>query len=151
MPDEMQTVMTYNDPIQAQLAKAQLEAQGIECYLADVETGSNTVLLYGLGVRVQVLDADAARAGEILEKWERETVKAERRKNCPHCPDCFSQETRRVPFNRFLLAFALLTLFLFYFIPSIYVFLIFVVAAVYTMRREEWRCDQCGRRFHPTK
>jgi hypothetical protein len=38
MAGELQTVATYRYPIQAQPAKAQLEAQGIECFIADMET-----------------------------------------------------------------------------------------------------------------
>jgi hypothetical protein len=50
-----------------------------------------------------------------------------------------------------MLAFGLLTLFLYYLIPNPFVLLILVFAVLYALRREEWKCDQCGRRFHPAK
>jgi len=153
MAGELQTVATYRYPIQAQPAKAQLETQGIECFLADIETVyTNTFLSNAVGgVKVQVYDSDAFRAGLILQNWEKEALRPAEDETRPHCPDCFSQETHRVPFSRPVLAFGLLTLFLYYLIPNPFVLLILVFAVLYALRRQEWKCGQCGRRFHPAK
>lgn len=62
------TVGDYDDPMKAQLAKAQLESEGVECVLQD----ENMNRLYGLasiaigGVKLQVKESDAGRAAEIL-------------------------------------------------------------------------------------
>lgn len=62
------TVGDYDDPMKAQLAKAQLESEGVECVLQD----ENMNRLYGLasiaigGVKLQVKESDASRAAEVL-------------------------------------------------------------------------------------
>jgi hypothetical protein len=62
------TVGDYDDPMKAQLAKVQLEAEGVECFLQD----ENINRLYGLasiplgGVKLQAKESDAGRAAEIL-------------------------------------------------------------------------------------
>ncbi len=102
-------------------------------------------------MKVQVYDMDAFRAGLILQNWEKEALRPAEDETRPHCPDCFSQETHRMPFSRPMLACGLLILFLYYLIPNPFVLLILVFAVLYALRRQEWKCDQCGRRFHPAK
>ncbi|HPA46513.1 MAG TPA: DUF2007 domain-containing protein [bacterium] len=143
MADELKTVAMYDDPIQAELAKAQLEEGGIDCFLIDLTSHVYPLIVPG-GVKVQVCDVDAARAKSILEKWERETVHTAESKDFPHCPDCCSQETHQVIFTRPLLALFLLTLLLFCFVHSLFVFLILLLVV---MGREVWKCDQCGHRW----
>jgi hypothetical protein len=62
------TVATFNTPHEAELAKNLLEQEGITAYLADAEAvGMNWMMGVGLGgVKVQVAEADAPRAGAIL-------------------------------------------------------------------------------------
>jgi hypothetical protein len=62
------TVGNYDDPMKAQLAKAQLESEGVECFLQDESMNR----LYGLAsiavgrIKLQVKEADSGRAAEIL-------------------------------------------------------------------------------------
>ena len=69
MNEELATAATFNDLTQAQSARAALEAAGITSNLRDENTGS---IDWGLmpalgGLRLQVKNADLARALEILD------------------------------------------------------------------------------------
>ncbi|MCI0462441.1 MAG: DUF2007 domain-containing protein [Gemmataceae bacterium] len=68
MDVNLTTVATFNTPHEAELAKNLLEQEGITAYLADAEAvGMNWMMGVGLGgVKVQVAEADAPRAGAIL-------------------------------------------------------------------------------------
>ena len=67
MTDAWVTVERFIDPISAQVARSRIEAEGIECFLAD--EGMGGLFSYGLvkGVRLQVRPEDRARAEEILQ------------------------------------------------------------------------------------
>lgn len=68
------TVERFIDPVAAQVARSRLEAEGIDCYLAD--EGMGGLFTYGLikGVRLQVRPPDEARAKEILGETPRENA-----------------------------------------------------------------------------
>lgn len=63
------TIASFDHPIEANLAKTRLEAEGIECVLTNEHiAGMNWVWAPTIGgVGLQVLEADARRALEILE------------------------------------------------------------------------------------
>lgn len=63
------TIASFDHPIEANLAKSRLEAEGIECVLTNEHiAGMNWVWAPTIGgVGLQVLEADARRALEILE------------------------------------------------------------------------------------
>ena len=63
------TIASFDHPIEANLAKTRLEAVGIECVLTNEHiAGMNWVWAPTIGgVGLQVLEADARRALEILE------------------------------------------------------------------------------------
>lgn len=63
------TIASFDHPIEANLAKTRLEAEGIECVLTNEHiAGMNWVWAPTIGgVGLQVLEADARRAMEILE------------------------------------------------------------------------------------
>jgi hypothetical protein len=70
MSDELATAATFTDLTQAQNARAALEAAGIDTNLRDENTGS---IDWGLmpalgGLRLQVKNADLARALEVLNE-----------------------------------------------------------------------------------
>src|SRR5262245_16619066 len=62
------TVAVYNLPTQAQIARNSLEAAGIKAYVADAELVAMDLVLSSAvgGVKVQVSDADAQRAADVL-------------------------------------------------------------------------------------
>ncbi|MYC81566.1 MAG: DUF2007 domain-containing protein [Acidobacteria bacterium] len=63
------TIASFDHPLEANLAKTRLEAEGIECVLTNEHiAGMNWVWAPTIGgVGLQVLEADARRAMEILE------------------------------------------------------------------------------------
>ena len=67
-PDELVTVGRYRDPIEAELARGQLESDGLACYLQGLGPGSllPTATVYPILLQVRAADADRAR--EILEE-----------------------------------------------------------------------------------
>ena len=72
MSDDLVTVATFVNPVQADFARSILEMEGIECWLID-ETLSNVVPGVGLaigGVKLQVRESDAPRAVAALRRKE---------------------------------------------------------------------------------
>ncbi len=72
MSDDLVTVATFMNPVQADFARAILEMDGIECRLVD-ETFSNVAPFYSLaigGVKLQVRESDAPRAVAALRRKE---------------------------------------------------------------------------------
>lgn len=63
------TIASFDHPIEANLAKTRLEAEGIECVLTNEHiAGMNWVWAPTIGgVGLQVRESDARRALEILE------------------------------------------------------------------------------------
>ena len=66
------TVASYLDPIQAQIARGLLAAEGIEAHVGDEHLAvANWEWRLAIGgSKVRVADADAARAGAILRAME---------------------------------------------------------------------------------
>jgi hypothetical protein len=74
MSDEMVTLTTFGDPIEAQLVKSRLEEEGISAFITGGEAGG---LFAGMGgafglVRLLVAERDQERAIAILEDAEEE-------------------------------------------------------------------------------
>jgi len=103
----MVTIGRFTKPEDAHLVRTRLAAGGVESFLRD----EHTVQMYWLysdamgGVRLQVLDQDAARAREILAEPAEELSDEDR----PACPECGAEDvvhdetTRRVSFLSVLL------------------------------------------------
>jgi len=67
MNDSIVTVMEFNEPSEAHICKGKLEAEGIQCNLADEKLVQNTQLWNTHGpIRLQVKAEDAEKAKEIL-------------------------------------------------------------------------------------
>lgn len=104
-PGKLLTVAAFDTPTRAAILASRLEAEGIECFIADAETIGMHALLAGAvgGVKVQVREADAPRAMDIV------------RSACPPpsrpaCPGCGSTETRRKGLSLPMAILAVLTL-----------------------------------------
>ncbi len=66
MSDRLVTIARFSTPIEAQLAKARLEAEGIPCYLANE---AHAQMNGGLGgVQLQVAEGLAQSASEVLRQ-----------------------------------------------------------------------------------
>ncbi len=89
-PGKLLTVAALDTPMKAAILASRLEAEGVECFIADAETVGMHGLLAGAvgGVKVQVRETDAPRAAGIV----RSVYPSPSR---PACPGCGSEETRR--------------------------------------------------------
>ncbi len=65
------TVATFFSHAEALLARTRLESSGIECFLKDEHLNRIHALAAPAigGIKLQVPDADAAQARDILENW----------------------------------------------------------------------------------
>ncbi len=96
------TVAHFDFPYQAQIARAQLEAEGIHAWVADEFTISMQWLYSNAlgGVRLQVEPQQLQRAQEILAQDRSQDV--EEQEGCEPliCPCCGSEHTRYQPVGR---------------------------------------------------
>ena len=84
------TVAAFDTPLKASILASRLEAEGLECFVADAETIAAHGLLSGAvgGVKVQVRGSEAARASAIVERVAAEAAR-------PPCPKCGSTGVER--------------------------------------------------------
>jgi hypothetical protein len=137
MAEELVTLWRYRDLPEALIARAKLDSQQIWCVLAD----DNIVRLNWFqsnavgGVRLQVVDDDAALASELLaeeipEGFTAEEIGEEYRQ--PECPNCRSRDIAFQPAYRnialLLLGLALLGVF---------------IAIPVWIPRKSWKCEDC--------
>ncbi|HXX94488.1 MAG TPA: DUF2007 domain-containing protein [Planctomycetota bacterium] len=89
-PEPLVTVAAFDTPVKASILASRLEAEGIECFLADAETIAVHGLLAGAvgGVKVQVRGSDATKAQAISSRVALEPASRA-------CPQCGSLEARR--------------------------------------------------------
>lgn len=89
------TIARYTYPYEAQIARALLDSEGIDAFIADEQT-INMQWLYSDalgGVRLQVAQEDVMRAQRILQD-DRETPLVEQEgDDRPACPVCGSRDT----------------------------------------------------------
>lgn len=117
MKDQLITIASYPQPIEAHIAKGRLEAEGILCFLGD----ENIVSVHPFysnavgGVKLKVREAEAERAVEILEQIRGEeaapnTFSAEDHEPQPNtviCPNCGSEDAYTTRFSRKIFALSL--------------------------------------------
>ena len=89
-PEPLVTVASFSTPLQANILASRLEADGVECFIADAETIGVHGLLAGAvgGVKIQVRESDSPRAAAILRTNTSRT-------EAPPCPRCGSRDVRR--------------------------------------------------------
>ena len=89
------TIASYSFPWEAQIAKARLDAEGIPAFVADEQT-INMQWLYSNamgGVRLQVPQAFASRAVEILAEDHSDELEEEQGDDPVVCSACGSANT----------------------------------------------------------
>ena len=103
-PEPLMTVASFDTPLQANILASRLEAEGVQCFIADAET----IGLHGLlanavgGVKIQVRQSDGPRAAAIL--------RANTLPGSPPCPRCGSRDVRRKGLSMLAGILAVLTL-----------------------------------------
>jgi len=87
MSERLIVLASFPDPFKAEVAKARLEAIGIECVMEELETTEAPLpTSQGMtGVRIKVRIVDYERAREALGEPAEETSAS-----VPHCPNCGS-------------------------------------------------------------
>ena len=102
----MITIATFSLPIEAQIARAKLDSEGIPAFVADEHT-INAQWLYSNalgGVRLQVPDCFAEQANNILAQDYSELLIAEQGIDSKHCLYCGNEKlepikkTKRIAF-----------------------------------------------------
>jgi putative signal transducing protein len=124
------TIATFSTPWEAQLARARLEAEGIDAWISDENLArlgfSNAIG----GVRLQVREEEAKVAAELLQREARLPeiyLVTEEEARLPRCPECNSDRLNLERWSRLLLVGSLLLLRFPILVP-----------------RKRWRCRSCG-------
>lgn len=134
MADSVITLWRYRDLPEALLVLGKLQAEGIECFLAD----ENVVRLDWFwsnavgGIRLQLLQENAAIAMEVLGEGIPATLSAEEPGQeyiQPRCPKCNSLDVKFEEYS----GVTLFVLYIFNFPLPIY--------------SNYWRCEDCGQKW----
>jgi hypothetical protein len=72
MDDKIITFESYYDPMLAEIIKARLEANGIDCFVADSNTiGANPLFNNAIGgVKIKIFERDLEKCKQILAEHE---------------------------------------------------------------------------------
>lgn len=122
------TVATFSHQIEAHLAKAKLESEGLECRLADEHIVSINWLFSDAvgGIKLMVSEKDAERAREMLRHGpahpDRTGVSPGEEVEGTRCPVCSSTEVH----GRGILSF---------------------FASLLPFGKTRWECTRCGYRW----
>jgi DNA-directed RNA polymerase subunit M/transcription elongation factor TFIIS len=132
MSDNLITIATFSQPIEAHILKTKLESEDIDCFIAD----ENTVTMNWLysnaigGVKLQVKESDYKKAIAIIQKKNTNILPQNdlnKNSNDPHCPKCNSTN---ITYEKFSRRFAFIS------------WIISGVALPFIKRK--WKCNECG-------
>ena len=93
----MVTIATFSLPIEAHIARAKLESEGIPAAIADEHT-INMQWLYSNaigGVKIQVPESFEEKAKGVLSRDYSESLIAEMGEDKYHCPQCGSEDVKK--------------------------------------------------------
>lgn len=127
-PESFITLATFNLPVEAHLAKAKLESEGIEARIGDENIVSINWLYSNAvgGVKLQVPASQAERARQILQAVEPPSGEAVVMMPCPKChAPAVAAEGVLSPWQRFL------------------TFLFMLFGSPRPLHRT-WKCRKCG-------
>jgi DNA-directed RNA polymerase subunit RPC12/RpoP len=133
MEDKIVTLASYYDPMEAQIVRGRLEANGISCFIADDNMlAANPFYNQALGgVKIKVFEYDVEKCREILT----EEVTLETDDKPMACPYCKSNNVRygtaSIKRNWFAILISLL------------------VSPFPIHARPTWICMDCGASFNP--
>ena len=103
-PEPLVTVASFDTPLRANILASRLEAEGVQCFIADAETiGLHALLANAVGgVKIQVRESDGPKAAAIVRENSSPST--------PPCPRCASRDVRRKGMSILAGALAVLTL-----------------------------------------
>ena len=133
----LNTVATFTDQPRAELARGRLLNEGVEASLKDHHiVGINWLFSVAVrGVKLQVAEANSAKAVSILSEDYAELLEEETSGTPLQCPVCGSRMLTAYSSARFIAA---LTLFPFWAVA-------FVIGMPFTRWEASWRCLSCKR------
>ena len=67
MVDNLVTIKTFTDPLEASVAKTKLDSEGIFCFIADEELMNSSFRIIVGQVRFQVKKSEVKRAKKVLK------------------------------------------------------------------------------------
>ncbi len=140
MSNDLVTIATFSQPIQAHLAKARLEAAGIVCIVADEHVVQANWLFSNAigGVKLKVPTDYVAAARDILRPQPRLVVVADKdevpddAQDDMICPSCRSFDVYHHPLQHFIRAAA---------------YIAWKLAFIPWAPRRWWLCKTCGYRW----
>ena len=149
------TLTTFRTVLDANLAKAVLEDEGVPAFLGDENLSSIAPYVSPLGVKLQVAADDFDRAEGILNRIagldvaEQSTASAERAiRNPEQCPHCGSPDIRR---TRRLLGFSISAALLFAVGVAVdqlvMAFYLAMAVCIFFLVSSPFRCANCGHRW----
>ena len=109
--EESLVTLRRMDAMEAQMALAKLESEGIRCYIAGQVLSATHPLLFS-DVRLQVVEADALRAEEILRRPPADDLEGEYADENWRCPKCHRKVVDLVPLSKTLSRLRVLWVFL---------------------------------------
>lgn len=130
----LSTITTYERPDEAEAARLALESAGIEA-------------LVGEDLKLRVRQADAIRAGDVLESlapWPGEREIEEEPQLAPPCPCEVCEPMRSARGVAFFFVAVLLVGLGLAFGAGQAAFFGILAAAVYFLITDRWRCAECG-------
>jgi len=131
MTEELVTIATFIEPIQAHICQARLEAEGVESYIFDENFAGTYWLItqaFG-GAKLQVKETEAERALEILKQhpgFENSLVTAAEPTEI-QCPQCQSANVYYEKISR----------------PVAFLFILLLGFPLPFLKRK-WKCYDCG-------
>jgi hypothetical protein len=137
MEDKIVTFESYQDPMLAEIIRGRLEANGIDCFMADGNTiGANPLYSIALGgVKIKVFEKDVDKCKAILHEPEdielTDEMPIETATTCPYCVSANvrygASTVRKTNWLGALISFFSMT---------------YPVIA-----RKAWHCFNCGKEF----
>ena len=150
MAEQLIPVATFRQPIEAELAKGKLEAEGVRCFIEDGSLARINWFLSGAvgETKLLVREADRVLSMEILEEDPEQAEAALRTvfegTDSNGCPLCGSPEIRAEGYPTLTILIALLLVGLFLRVPML---LLLVVLPLLFFRRRRYRCFDCEHRW----
>jgi hypothetical protein len=152
---ETAKVATFTDSFEANLARAKLEAEGIQCFVGG-EMSAGTLSGYGPGFSKQdifVDKTDEAAARRVLEEIAASRVARRGGLDRPTCPACGSSDTRATGIAWIVWTVMAVGIVGTYMTGSLWWLMLSLPALylIFTMDRTRWRCAACRHRWATTR
>jgi len=107
---QLVTIASYTDAIEANLARGRLEAEGVYAFVADdnlVWASWSSSQMIG-GVKIRVRAEDQVYASEVIASFDSGDYALD--KSTPTCPSCGAQDTKKLDLSKRVAILVLFTM-----------------------------------------